>query len=164
MRVFDKKTTYFAQRLSDMSWKIGSSINPDRRILQLGDVGAIKLKAVFDFNVFPEGKMHSLFSKHRFTGEWFHDCNAIRAFLVKNKKYTLNGREVSLTTSDVRLTLSGEDRELALSVSYAQHTSIRDCMLSIFRKHANMYTENKVSGFTSTKVGRPKSSPSKTSK
>jgi hypothetical protein len=64
--------------------------------------------------------------------------------------------------TNIRLELDGKDEALVLAIAQSQNTSWRDAILNVFRRHGKEYTKKRIPDFSPTRMGRPKSSPSKT--
>lgn len=63
--------------------KIGFTKHPDRRLMQLraADMEPIEVVGIIDGVRYVERKLHYLLREYRLNGEWFEDCEEVRAVI-----------------------------------------------------------------------------------
>lgn len=75
---------YFAQGVDGGPIKIGHSTSPFERLRALNTASAERLAiiALFPGSEFDERRLHAALAEHRLNGEWFRDCEAVRAVIA----------------------------------------------------------------------------------
>jgi hypothetical protein len=76
-----EQVVYFA--LFGERIKIGTTTNPARR---LANLPYEEILCVIPGDRTTEREMHRRFAAHRIQGEWFHDCQEIRAYIAEAKR------------------------------------------------------------------------------
>lgn len=103
-----KRTIYFVQAVDGGPIKIGIAAEPERRVHEMQACCPVKLVilATRSGTYFEEQSLHDRLDKHRLHGEWFEDCDEVRAAVKNSEAYEDDAPEkpirLRLTESQIR--------------------------------------------------------------